>query len=115
MEVRFAPVLPVQPARAPVETRARGPQPEQTAPFVARGRDVPAVPADRAEGRAAQAGDNRDATSSARQPARLDFPRARIQPELPPVTRNALEVFVRNSFSEEEDPARRLGGIDLFV
>lgn len=111
MEIGFSPVSPVPPVRGAGGVRPRLPEVGAQAPLPPRERSVPEPPGASPSN---QAGDSR-ATGGAERAVRADFPRARIQPELPPTTRNALEVFVRNSFSEEEDPANSLGGIDVFV
>lgn len=111
MEVRFAPVSPTQPVRPAPDARLRpaaSPPPEPRVDLQPGGSSEAArtVGSNAAE---------RGRTEPGSRALRADLQRVRVQPELPPVTRNALQTFVNNSFSDEEDPAAGLGRIDVFV
>ncbi len=113
MEIRFVPIPPPQSVRAPVDVRPRLEETEGRNPLATRERENQGAPPVAAPG--AGRTDRPNAAEAPPRAARAEVPRVRIQPELPNGTRNALELFARNSFSEEEDPAASLDRIDVFV
>lgn len=111
MEIRFTPVPPPQAVRPISDARVtpRDPGSRDVAAELQTIRPDRGVP-----GRTAPVSPQRDVEDVlAAQPA--DLSRPRVQPDLPAPTRRVLELFVQNSFSENEDPAAQLNRIDVFV
>ncbi len=112
MEIGFTPVPPPRAVRPAAELRVPVRQPGDRGQQAALSPNEP--PATRPSGTVV-ARDDRAAEAPTLPAVRGDFLAPRIQPDLPAPARRALETFVGNSFSETEDPASALGGIDVFA
>ena len=111
MEVRFPPILPPQAVRPVADARGFAQDPDRQPPV----RDARRPEETPRPGGEPELQERRAADLAARRAEQAGFFQARVQPDLPATTRRALETFVQNSFSEGEDPASTLGGIDVFV
>ncbi len=112
MEIGFSPVPPPQAIRRPAEARVSPRNPGEIENLAALSREQVARRPRPIEG---ERPSPRAVDFASAQAERAEFLQARVQPDLPTQARRALETFVSNSFSEQDDPAAGLGGIDEFV